>query len=504
MRPRSREAMHAEVAGACRPFRTEEARLNALRRVKRRELCRIGLRDLLGDADLVTTTQELSELADACLAQALATVEPALHERYGRPGARRRGRPADAHRVRGHRARQARRGRAQLLVGHRPLLRLRGRGRDGRAGGRVEPDVLRAPGRAADRGADRDDGGGHGLPGRPPAPARGDRRPARAPARRVPRLPRDARGPLGAPGADQGAGGGRGRARGAGVPRPGARDRLPLRARARGARRDPGDEEPDRPAAPRARPAGAPRQARRGRDPRHRVPHPGAPAPLRRAGSLAPRAEQPARPPPARRARVPVLGGVGAARPRLRLPPDDRAPPADPPRAPDAHAARRSGASSRSSRGASGTRGTGRPPRTRSSRDYDRTRRTVRAAFEGFFDASGRAVAGGAAVGRGGRRQPSASPIRSARGRTSGSSGRGRRWWRCPPPSGPRSRTLLPATLDALRDGAGSRRGPRRARALRRRRGAADGLPRPARLDARRCSAGCSPSSRGRSGSRRR
>ena len=31
-----------EVAAACRPFRTEEGRLNALRRVKRRELCRIG------------------------------------------------------------------------------------------------------------------------------------------------------------------------------------------------------------------------------------------------------------------------------------------------------------------------------------------------------------------------------------------------------------------------------------------------------------------------------
>jgi glutamate-ammonia-ligase adenylyltransferase len=86
MRARSREALHAEVAAACRPFRTEEARLNALRRVKRRELCRIGLRDLLGDADLVTTTQELSDLADACLAQAAAMVEPGLRERYGRPG----------------------------------------------------------------------------------------------------------------------------------------------------------------------------------------------------------------------------------------------------------------------------------------------------------------------------------------------------------------------------------------------------------------------------------
>src|SRR5262249_5381348 len=68
-----------------RPFRTEEGRFNALRRVKRRELCRIGLRDLLGDADLVTTTQELSELADACLAQALAMLTPALVERYGQP-----------------------------------------------------------------------------------------------------------------------------------------------------------------------------------------------------------------------------------------------------------------------------------------------------------------------------------------------------------------------------------------------------------------------------------
>jgi len=86
MRTRSREAMHAEVAAAGRPFRTEEARLNALRRVKRRELCRIGLLDLLGDADLVTTTQELSELADACLAQALAIMTPALVERYGLPG----------------------------------------------------------------------------------------------------------------------------------------------------------------------------------------------------------------------------------------------------------------------------------------------------------------------------------------------------------------------------------------------------------------------------------
>jgi glutamate-ammonia-ligase adenylyltransferase len=85
MRPRSREAMHEEIASACRAFQSEEGRANALRRVKRRELCRIGLRDILGDADFVATTQELSDLADACLAQAWAIVQPALIARHGVP-----------------------------------------------------------------------------------------------------------------------------------------------------------------------------------------------------------------------------------------------------------------------------------------------------------------------------------------------------------------------------------------------------------------------------------
>jgi glutamate-ammonia-ligase adenylyltransferase len=85
MRPRPREAMLEEVAAACRPFQSEEARANALRRVKRRELCRIGLLDILGDADLTTTTQELSNLADACLAQAWEIVRPGLVARYGEP-----------------------------------------------------------------------------------------------------------------------------------------------------------------------------------------------------------------------------------------------------------------------------------------------------------------------------------------------------------------------------------------------------------------------------------
>ncbi|MGH7265330.1 MAG: bifunctional [glutamate--ammonia ligase]-adenylyl-L-tyrosine phosphorylase/[glutamate--ammonia-ligase] adenylyltransferase, partial [Candidatus Rokuibacteriota bacterium] len=93
MRPRPPEAMLEEVRAAGRPFRSEEARANALRRVKRRELCRIALRDILGDADLVTTTQELSNLADACLGEAWAIVRPALVTRYGEPRHGSAGRP---------------------------------------------------------------------------------------------------------------------------------------------------------------------------------------------------------------------------------------------------------------------------------------------------------------------------------------------------------------------------------------------------------------------------
>jgi glutamate-ammonia-ligase adenylyltransferase len=85
MRPRARGELAQAVAAACRPFRTVESQANAIRRFRRRELCRIGLRDILGDADLVTTTQELSDLADACLAQAWALVEPDLRERHGQP-----------------------------------------------------------------------------------------------------------------------------------------------------------------------------------------------------------------------------------------------------------------------------------------------------------------------------------------------------------------------------------------------------------------------------------
>ena len=67
------------------PFSRHEARLNALRRFKYRQLLRIGCRDILGDADLTVTTEELSRLADVCLYAAWRWAEEKLARLYGRP-----------------------------------------------------------------------------------------------------------------------------------------------------------------------------------------------------------------------------------------------------------------------------------------------------------------------------------------------------------------------------------------------------------------------------------
>jgi len=83
--PRVRETLAQELELALLPFETEPGKLNALRRFKYRELLRIALRDLLGDADLVTVTQELSHLADALLGQAFQLADRGLRARYGAP-----------------------------------------------------------------------------------------------------------------------------------------------------------------------------------------------------------------------------------------------------------------------------------------------------------------------------------------------------------------------------------------------------------------------------------
>jgi [glutamine synthetase] adenylyltransferase / [glutamine synthetase]-adenylyl-L-tyrosine phosphorylase len=79
------DELEAELAASLAPFTEREARWNALRRFKYRQLLRIGSRDILGDADLTVTTEELSRLADVCLGAACRWAAEGLEPLYGRP-----------------------------------------------------------------------------------------------------------------------------------------------------------------------------------------------------------------------------------------------------------------------------------------------------------------------------------------------------------------------------------------------------------------------------------
>ncbi|MDO8476415.1 MAG: bifunctional [glutamate--ammonia ligase]-adenylyl-L-tyrosine phosphorylase/[glutamate--ammonia-ligase] adenylyltransferase [Candidatus Rokubacteria bacterium] len=79
------DELEAELEQSARAFDRPEARWNALRRFKYRQLLRIGCRDILGDADLTVTTEELSRMADVCLSAAWRWAEADLRQRYGAP-----------------------------------------------------------------------------------------------------------------------------------------------------------------------------------------------------------------------------------------------------------------------------------------------------------------------------------------------------------------------------------------------------------------------------------
>jgi glutamate-ammonia-ligase adenylyltransferase len=79
------DELEEELAASLAPFSSHEGRCNALRRFKYRQLLRIGCRDILGDADLTVTTEELSRLADVCLAAAWRWAREGLEARHGVP-----------------------------------------------------------------------------------------------------------------------------------------------------------------------------------------------------------------------------------------------------------------------------------------------------------------------------------------------------------------------------------------------------------------------------------
>ncbi|HXH10228.1 MAG TPA: bifunctional [glutamate--ammonia ligase]-adenylyl-L-tyrosine phosphorylase/[glutamate--ammonia-ligase] adenylyltransferase [Alphaproteobacteria bacterium] len=82
---RPKEAMMADLADWLERSASLEDRFRILRRFRKREMVRIGLRDLMRVADLVETTEDLSNLADVCLQGAYDVCFAELTSRYGTP-----------------------------------------------------------------------------------------------------------------------------------------------------------------------------------------------------------------------------------------------------------------------------------------------------------------------------------------------------------------------------------------------------------------------------------
>lgn len=82
---RSKEEMLRDLTDWLEQGLSLEDRCRILRRFRKREMVRIGLRDLMRQADLVETTEELSNLADVCLQGAYEVCFQELAGRYGEP-----------------------------------------------------------------------------------------------------------------------------------------------------------------------------------------------------------------------------------------------------------------------------------------------------------------------------------------------------------------------------------------------------------------------------------
>jgi glutamate-ammonia-ligase adenylyltransferase len=82
-RRKSRQEMIQELREALRAAPAGSGRLDALRRFKKVEELRIGIRDVLGETDLTDTVAALTQLAEVCLIGALEMAWEELGPRYG-------------------------------------------------------------------------------------------------------------------------------------------------------------------------------------------------------------------------------------------------------------------------------------------------------------------------------------------------------------------------------------------------------------------------------------
>ncbi len=74
-----------ELGQAFRLLKNKNSHLDMLRIFKRKEILRIGVRDLLGEATVKETLRELSSLSDVLIERALWICEKGLRQKYGRP-----------------------------------------------------------------------------------------------------------------------------------------------------------------------------------------------------------------------------------------------------------------------------------------------------------------------------------------------------------------------------------------------------------------------------------
>lgn len=85
VKPRSKEFLRDEVQRAINMFQKPERKLDSLKRLYRREILRIGARDILGEAQLQTLTEELSHLADVLVDASCAIAFQQMSSRFPNP-----------------------------------------------------------------------------------------------------------------------------------------------------------------------------------------------------------------------------------------------------------------------------------------------------------------------------------------------------------------------------------------------------------------------------------
>ena len=86
--PRSKASLTAELARLLLPERQAQNKYDVIRHFRRREMLRIGVRDLTGLAPVEETTLELSNLADVCLQAVYAIAFEKLCREFKTPGVR--------------------------------------------------------------------------------------------------------------------------------------------------------------------------------------------------------------------------------------------------------------------------------------------------------------------------------------------------------------------------------------------------------------------------------